>query len=247
MRIRMSIVALLCISACFIPPAGAQTDSERMDNLTALYMVRASESLCGFMMTDEQRSEVLKATQFFEGKLGISKEKAVELYRKVVQSMEAQAAGGLCDSNGEWAQAFKQTVGNLAPDRPAKSSDIRAAAPEGSGAAAPAPASPPPGAQPKSAGLDAGKAILGNTITGSRDGREYADYYAPDGKIVALDGGDIEVGRWTVEGEAVCTHFPSEGKVCYRVNVTGETVNFVDRDGTGFRGTILKGNPMNLQ
>lgn len=246
MRIRVVVVVLLCVSVCLIAPVSAQNASERMDNLTALYMVRASESLCGFQMTEEQRREVLKASQFLEEKLGLSKEKAVELYMKVVQSMEAQKAGGLCDPNGEWAQAFKQTARNFAEEQPGGSPNAPAAAAGGSGSAAPAPSSPPPSAQSKSTGLDAGKVILGNTVCGSRDGKEYADYYAPDGRIVALDGGEIENGKWSLEGDAICTDFPSEGKTCYRVDVSGDTVNFVDRDGAGFRGTILKGNPKNL-
>ena len=246
MRIWIGIIALLCVGVCVISPACAQSNSERTDNLTALYMLRASESLCGFKMTDEQRGEVLKASQYFEGQLGLSKEKADELYGKVVQSMEAQKAGGLCDSKGEWAQAFTQTVQNFKSDQPGGVAGTPAAAPEGSGTAAPAPASPPSAAQPKSTGLDAGKAIVGNTVSGTRDGREYADYYAPDGKIVALDGGDIEIGKWTLEGNAFCTDFPSEGKICYRVDVAGDTATFVARGGEGFRGTILKGNPKNL-
>lgn len=246
MRIRVVVVVLLCVSVCLVASGNAQNASERMDNLTALYMVRASESLCGFQMTDEQRREVLKASQFLEEKLGLSKEKAVELYMKVVQSMEVQKAGGLCDPNGEWAQAFKQTVQNFAPEQPGKNANTPAPAVESPGSAAPAPASSPPAVQPKSTGLDASKAILGNTVCGSRDGKEYADYYAPDGRIVALDGGEIENGRWSLEGDTICTDFPSEGKICYRVDVSGDTATFVDRDGAGFRGTILKGNPKNL-
>jgi hypothetical protein len=46
-------------------------------------MVRASESLCGFKMTDAQCAEALKASQFLEEKLGFSKEKADGLYNKI--------------------------------------------------------------------------------------------------------------------------------------------------------------------
>jgi hypothetical protein len=215
-----------------------------MDNLTALYMVRASESLCGFKMSDEQRGEALKASRFLEEKLELSSEKADELYKKVVKSMEAQKAGGLCDPNGEWAGAFKQAVENLARSTTAPSAP--ATTPPGSGAAAQAPVSSPPSAQSKVSGLEAGKAILGNTISGRRDGGDYAEYYAPDGKIVALDDGEIEVGKWMLEGDLICTDFPSEGKVCYRIEVSGETATFIDPDDVGFRGAILKGNPKNL-
>ena len=244
MKIWIGVAALLCVHACWLTTANAQTAAERMDNLTALYMVRASESLCGFKLTGEQRREVLKASQFIEGKLGLSKQKTDELYKQVVQSMEAQKAGGLCDPDGEWAQAFQQTADDFA--RPETAPDTPATSPAGAGATASAPASPPSAAQTRLTGLNAGKAILGNTISGRRDDRSFAEYYAPDGKIVALDGDEIEIGSWTLEGDTICTDFESEGKTCYRIEVLGETATFMDQDQTGFRGTILKGNAKNL-
>ena len=161
-----------------------------------------------------------------------------------IHVIHEQKKSGLCDPSGEWAGAFKKTVENFAQSGNAPSTATPA--PAGSGAAAPPPPPPAPAAQSKLTGLDAGKAILGNTISGRRDNEDYADYYSPDGKLTALSGGEIELGRWTLEGDLLCTDFPSEGKICYRVDVLGETVTFIDKDGTGFRGTILKGNPKNL-
>ena len=109
-----AVVVFLCACVWLVTSADAQSASERMDNLMALYMVRASEPLCGFKMTDEQRSEVLKAARYLEEKLQLSSEKAEELYNKVAQSMEAQKAGCLCEPNGEWGHAFKQTVESFA-------------------------------------------------------------------------------------------------------------------------------------
>lgn len=57
---------------------------------------------------------MLKASRFLEGKLELSSEKIDVLYRKVVKSMEAQKASGLCDTDGEWAIAFQEAVENFA-------------------------------------------------------------------------------------------------------------------------------------
>lgn len=226
-------VVLLCACACVVTTAHGQSASERLDNLTALYMVRASEPLCGFKMTDKQRREVLKAAGHLEGKLELSSKKAEEIYNKIVQSMEAQKASGLCDPNGEWAQAFKQTVESFAQSGAAPNTPTTTlSAPAGSA---------------KLTGLDAWKAVLGNTIVGRRNDQDYADYYSPSGRIVSLDGSEIEIGSWAVKGDRVCTTYPSEGKDCYHIDVLGDTVTFVDEDGIDFRGTILKGNPKNLQ
>ena len=254
------VVVILCACGRLVTPADAQTASERMDNLTALYMVRASEPLCGFKMTGEQRSEVLKAARYLEGELKLSSAKAEEIYNKIVQSMEAQKSAGLCDPNGEWSQAFKQTVENFAASgaTPGTSTDktstpvTPAPAAPGSPPAATTQggktgeATPAPAGSAKLTGLDACKAVLGNTIVGRRDKQDYADYYAPDGRLVSLDGGDIEIGGWTLKGDSLCTDSPSEGKACYRIEVSGDTATFVEKDGTGFRGNILKGNPKNL-
>jgi hypothetical protein len=229
----VTVAVLLCACIGLVTTAHAQNASERMDNLTALYMVRASEPLCGFKMTDKQRSEVLKAAGYLEGKLELSSGKAEAIYNKIVQSMEAQKASGLCDPNGEWAHAFKQTVENFAQSGAAPST--------------PTPTSSAPAGSAKLTGLAAWKAVLGNTIGGQRDDEDYAEYYAPDGRIVSLDGGQIEIGSWSLRGDLVCTNFPSEDKVCYHIDVLGDTATFVDEDGNGFHGTILKGNPKNLK
>lgn len=231
------IVILLCVCGCFIATAGAQSASRHMDDLTALYMVRASESVCGFKMTEAQRDEVLTAVAYYEKKLGISAEKAKEIYRKVIQSMEEQRAGGLCEPGGEWAQAFKKTVENFAQ------SDAASSAPTDN---KPAHTAPAPAGTAGLAGLEAWKAVLGNTVVGRRDNHDYADYYAPDGKVVSLEDGEIERGKWKLKGGKVCTSFPSEGETCYEIKVSGDTATFVDEDGAGFRGSILKGNARNL-
>jgi hypothetical protein len=224
---------LLCTCACLVTTAHAQSTSEGLDNLTALYMVRASEPLCGFKMTNKQRSEVLRAAGHLEGKLELSGKKAEEIYNKIVQSREAQRASGLCAPNGEWAHAFKQTVETFAQPGAARGSPT-------------ATLSAPPGSA-KLTGSDAWKAVVGNTIVGRRDDQDFADYYSPDGRIVSLDGSEIEIGSWELRGDQVCTNYPSEGKECYHIDVLGDTATFVDEDGIVFHGTILKGNPKNLK
>jgi hypothetical protein len=231
----ISMVALLCVSVSLFTVANAMNNEERKDNLLALYMVRASEPVCGFKMTDEQHSEVAKATRLFEESLGLSKEKIEEIYRKVIESMKTQKAEGLCSPDGEHARVFRQAVEGLAPS--------------GAGLNNPAsPATPPPSPAEtaKLTGLQAWQTVKGNTIIGQRNELDYADYYAPDGRIVSLDGSDIEVGSWKLKGDQVCSQYPSEDDACYRLEVLGDIANFIDEDGIPSRGTILKGNPKNL-
>ena len=116
-------------------------------------------------------------------------------------------------------------------------------------AAAPAPAVPAPEAPAAVAaltGMAAWNAIVGNTISGKKEGDDYDYYVKADGSIVWLDDGDIETGKWALEGQKVCVTFPDEDKECYKVELNGDIVNFLDDDGSGFRGTLAKGNPKKL-
>ena len=123
-------------------------------------------------------------------------------------------------------------------------------------AAAPAPAAPatqpapaaPPARAPaaKLSGIAAWNAIIGNTISGKKDGDDFDYYVKADGTIVWLDDGDIETGTWALEGEKICVTFPDEDKECYKISMDGDVINFLDDDGSGFRGTLLKGNPKKL-
>ena len=58
--------------------------------------------------------------------------------------------------------------------------------------------------------------------------------------------GDITSGKWTIEGEKVCTKYPDEDKECFNVKRIGDEVTMTDKKGNGSRATFLAGNPKNL-
>ncbi len=156
---------------------------------------------------------------------------------------------------GIYSAAFAQNSSDTPPAVTApEPSAPPAAAPPAAPApvAAPAPAAPAPAtvaapAEPqKLTGLAAWNTIIGNTITGKREGDDFDYYVKADGSIVWLDDGDIETGKWALEGQKICVTFPGEEKECFRIEMTGATINFLDDDNSGFRGTLLKGNPKNL-
>jgi hypothetical protein len=112
--------------------------------------------------------------------------------------------------------------------------------------AAPAPA---PGDSAKTlTGLAAWSAVVGNTITGKdSDGLSLSEFYGPDGTVKQLDDDETATGKWVVRGENVCFKFPREKEEnCYKVEVIGDMVTFIDEDGDGKRYTILSGNAKKL-
>ena len=142
------------------------------------------------------------------------------------------------------AVANNASFAQQAPDAPPPAAAPAPAAP----AAEPAPAAPSAAPTPaaKLSGIAAWNAIIGNTITGKKDGDDFDYYVKADGTIVWLDDGDIETGKWALEGEKICVTFPDEDKECYKISMDGDVINFLDDDGSGFRGTLLKGNPKKL-
>ena len=114
--------------------------------------------------------------------------------------------------------------------------------------AAAAPSAPPAAAgEPKTlAGPEAWLTVVGNTLTGKADGKVYFDLYRKDGTLTSLYDGDITPGKWTIEGEKVCTKYPDEAKECFFVKRIGDEVTMVEAKGKGLRATLLPGNPKNL-
>ena len=76
----------------------------------------------------------------------------------------------------------------------------------------------------------------------------YADGCAAsaDGTSKSMSGNKILTGRWTFGGERVCFKYADEPRDCYKVEVSGDVVTFYDKDGSGLRYTLLKGNPKKL-
>jgi hypothetical protein len=121
------------------------------------------------------------------------------------------------------------------PERPCASPEVAAPAP----VAAAAPAD-------RLTGRAAWNQLVGNSIIGDDDGETLVEYYAADGTSKSMSGNKISTGRWTFGGERVCFKYTDEPRDCYKVEVSGDVVTFYDKDGSGLRYTLLKGNPRKL-
>jgi len=119
----------------------------------------------------------------------------------------------------------------------------------GAPAATPAPGSPAQTAAPeqKLVGLAAWNKLVGNSISGTEDGKPLIEYYAPDGAAKSMLGNEISTGTWMFVGEVICFKYVDDDKPeCYKLEVTGDTATMYDEKGTGTRYQILKGNPKGL-
>ncbi|MBV9835072.1 MAG: hypothetical protein JO055_11735 [Alphaproteobacteria bacterium] len=113
-------------------------------------------------------------------------------------------------------------------------------------APAPAPAAPAPTTSAPLTGLQAWVALVGNTVSGKVDGKDYVDYYMADGTVKTMEGSQLSTGKWSLEGPQVCFKYPREQRDCYTMEVVGKVVTFKSKDGTGLRFDILDGNAKNL-
>ncbi len=112
---------------------------------------------------------------------------------------------------------------------------------------APAPtATPTPAPAAKVTGLAAWSQLVGNTVAGKIDGKDYAEFYMADGTVKTMEDSVLSTGKWSLEGDKVCFVYPKEDKACFAVEVAGDDVTFTDKSGAGIRLKILKGNPKNL-
>jgi hypothetical protein len=109
-------------------------------------------------------------------------------------------------------------------------------------------AAPPAGsgATAEMTGAEAALSISGNTLFGKFDGEVMYEYYRKDGKTGLLEGSDISAGKWTIEGEKLCTKYKDEDKECYSVRRKGDEVTLIGAKGKGYRLELLEGNPKNL-
>jgi len=51
-------------------------------------------------------------------------------------------------------------------------------------------------AEPKLVGIAAWNKLIGNSITGTEDGKTLTEYYAADGTAKSMLGNDISTGTW---------------------------------------------------
>jgi hypothetical protein len=99
----------------------------------------------------------------------------------------------------------------------------------------------------KLTGIGAWNELVGNSITGKEDGETLVEYYAPDGTAKSMQGNQISTGQWALVGEAICFRYAGEKEAeCFKLEVAGNIATFTDKDGTGSRYEILKGNPKGL-
>jgi hypothetical protein len=105
---------------------------------------------------------------------------------------------------------------------------------------------PAPTEAGKASGIAAWSQLVGNTVTGRIDGKDYAEFYNPDGTVKTMEDSTLSTGKWALEGEKICFTYPKEGRECYGVEVAGDDVTFTEKGGKAYRLKILKGNPKNL-
>lgn len=95
-------------------------------------------------------------------------------------------------------------------------------------------------------GPEAALSLVGNTITGKFDGELIFEFYRKDGGTGLLSGGDTSKGKWSVEGEKICTKYPDEDKECFTITRAGDDVTLTTPKGKGYRLKVVAGNPKNL-
>jgi hypothetical protein len=115
-------------------------------------------------------------------------------------------------------------------------------------------ATPPPSSSAQTAapeqklvGLAAWNKLVGNSISGTEDGKPLIEYYAPDGGAKSMLGNEISTGTWMLVGEVICFKYADDDKPeCYKLEVAGDTATMYDEKGSGTRYQILRGNPKGL-
>jgi hypothetical protein len=95
-------------------------------------------------------------------------------------------------------------------------------------------------------GPEAAMSIVGNTLTGKYDKTMTWELYNKDGTSVFLDDGEKSKGKWSIEGQKVCTKYKGDDKDCYSIERTGDQVTLTDSKGNAYKLKVLPGNPKDL-
>jgi len=95
-------------------------------------------------------------------------------------------------------------------------------------------------------GPEAAMSVVGNTLAGKYDGEMTWELYNKDGTSVFLEGDEKSKGKWSIEGQKVCTKYKGEDKDCYAIERTGDRVTLTDAKGKSYKLTVLPGNPKGL-
>jgi hypothetical protein len=121
------------------------------------------------------------------------------------------------------------------------------AASGGAGGAQASAAPPGGGGDKKLSGAEAGMSLVGNTLAGKYDGGLTHELYNKDGTSVFLDDDDSKAkGKWSIEGQRLCTKYKGDDKDCYGIERAGDAVTLTDAKGKAFKLTVLPGNPKGL-
>lgn len=117
---------------------------------------------------------------------------------------------------------------------------------------------------PAVVGLEAWKAVVGNTIVGKTPtGEASIEYFAPDGVAKNKIDGKPGEGEWTLRGDKVCTDYADDDEDevddesdddsgsdeeadCYALSVQGDALTLTDEAGKARVFKILPGNAEKL-
>lgn len=124
---------------------------------------------------------------------------------------------------------------------------------------------PAPAQTPATTGLEAWKAVVGNTIVGKTPtGEALVEFFAPDGVAKNKIAGKAGEGAWTLRGAKLCTDYSDddddeedgdakddesgddEEADCYGLSVQGDRLTLTDEAGKAREFNILPGNPEKL-
>jgi hypothetical protein len=103
-------------------------------------------------------------------------------------------------------------------------------------------------------------AIIGNTISGTEDGKPYTEYYQPDGYIHGQESEGSYVGEWRIAGRNFCVRYFNRGEgpdrdedgsgsigawECMGVDIQGSLFAWI-KEGERYKAQLVPGNPNKL-
>jgi hypothetical protein len=104
------------------------------------------------------------------------------------------------------------------------------------------------------------RAIIGNTISGTEEGKPYTEYYQPDGYIHGQEAEGSYVGEWRIAGRSFCVRYFDKGEgadreeqgsgsigawECMGVDIQGSLFAWI-KDGERYKAQLVPGNPNKL-
>jgi hypothetical protein len=92
-------------------------------------------------------------------------------------------------------------------------------------------------------------AIIGNTVSGTEDGKPCSEYFLPDGHLRGVDPEGPYSGEWRISGRRLCERYFDEGSSsdweCMGVEIVGSRFAWIV-DGERYEARRIAGNPNNL-